>query len=79
MISNPPGTDRARLMMRHTSTPVGIVPSRHSVTRSGPDAQDPCELLQRQTGELYQTLQPVSKVLREELSGTVLRPDCVPP
>ena len=24
MISNPPGTDRARLMMRHTSPPVGI-------------------------------------------------------
>ena len=32
--SIPPGTDHARRMMRHTSQPEGMAPSRHSITRS---------------------------------------------
>ena len=31
---NPPGTDNANRMIGHTSPPVGMVPVRHSVTRS---------------------------------------------
>ena len=30
----PLGTDQARRMMRHTSQPEGVAPSRHSITRS---------------------------------------------